>query len=183
MFSEEVVKIVRDASRKYPSDIKTAAEQALREIQKLGDFKGMVDLFMFYAVRCLVHEARCRVNQDIKDSCRVTAATATVDGYRGRAKVDRLQSQTLEMVYESTYNYCIGRTTLGEVLGADLPGLRSSEEAKASGHQFNSALLRWLESKKIPAVARVRDVVPEPQLRGAFERLQREMGRVSKASD
>jgi hypothetical protein len=164
-YPDNVLRIAERAAKQHPDDITKAVDCAERDVRALPEFREIVAVLVRGAVQGLVYEARHQTNRSIRREA---------GEYGGPAKVSGA-SDAVNTVYKSVYDYCIGRTTLGRVLGKELPGIAESERAIAEGHVFNAELCEAL-SRMVPEERAVKDAVPEKKLRGLFRRLQRKVG-------
>lgn len=165
-FPNSVVNAVETATEKHPNDIPAAVEMAVIKIKQLPEYNDLVDRLVTNAVRDMIYDVRHVANVRMKRQT----------GYYGKpAKVKPGDTPTVNLVYESVYNYHIAGTTLGELKGADLPALRESEHAIAEGHRFNSELLAWLVDQKIPEDKKVCEAVPAKRLKLHFDRIYRKV--------
>jgi hypothetical protein len=164
-FDEDVLAIFDAAARACPNDIDAAAERAEAELRRREDFASLVAELVRRAVREAIHRARHEMTRAAKGRA-----------YGGPAKV-LAASAAVEAVCASWYdNYCIGRRTLGDLLGEELEPLACDEEARARGCADNARLLRWLR-EKVKDGQRVRDAVPERKAMAMFHRISREQER------
>ncbi len=161
---DSVLSIIAKATRRNPSDIYKAVEQAYRHVRELPEFDSLVESLVKQALRSLIHDSRHTMN---------TAMKCERGCYGGDAKVKAGASESANRLYLELYNYHVAGTVLGELLGGKLEGIADSEEAKANGHGFNAKLLREL-NPMVPEGVRVRDAVKLTKLKLIFERLGKE---------
>lgn len=162
-FSSEVYDIIAEAFQQHPNDINACADAAEQAIRAMEGFEDMVALHISRSVKHLVYDYRGRINMNLR---RQTGE------YGQPAKVDPASPAVRQVYAESWYLYCIGRKTLGELLGSELPDVVTGERTKAEGHLFNVALLEYL-AQRVPDDKRVRDVFSERQLARLAKKLQR----------
>lgn len=163
---QSVIKAAQAADAAHPTDVNAATDAALAVIQALPEFGQLVGLLVREAVQGEIYAARHRTNVQIKRE----------QGLYGQPpKVVVGRSADIDRIYESVYNVRIGGTVLGELTGDAIPALRAGELASAAGHQYNAALLAWLESQGVRGDKRVRDVVSEKRLKKAMQDLAAQM--------
>ena len=166
-FPESVEHAIASAVAKYPNDIDKARKHAEAAIRKLPEFKSLVDQFISKAIQEMVYD--CRHTENVR-----TKRQAGYYGQRAKLKV----GESVRRAYQSTYDYYIAGRTLGEIKGAELADIASSESEKANGHRFNSMLCTTLKSM-VPADKRVKDVMPEKKLRTIFQRVLKQAGQAA----
>lgn len=163
---EHVMRLIQESVTKHGSDIAKAIDVAERRIRSLPDYGEIVDSLIHRCVQELVYTARGSLTNRLKNQ---------LGGYDQEAKVVVGESESVNGVYRSVYTHFIGGTMLGEITGDDIDALMESETAKAKGHQFNAALLKWLQAQGVIGDKRVRDVVPESRLKKQYTRLLRQI--------
>lgn len=161
-FTEEVLEIVKKATKRHRDDVEKATEEAEAAIRALDDFDEIVPVLVTAAVKELIYRERCVTNRRIKTE---------TGQYGGAAKVVVGNSKAVQRAAESCYNKMIGSMRLGSILGKDLRPLAETEAALANGHSYNRALFMNLASI-VPAEKRVQDAVPEKKLRKIMEQLR-----------
>jgi hypothetical protein len=139
-----------------------AVEVALREVQGHALFRAWVDDLVRTAVSELVWRERGRINVALKNQAKA---------YGGPARVQVGASSEINAAYSSYYDYTIGRTVLGSLLGRDLLRVAENERANAAGHVFNAELCEALKPL-VPDDRAVRAAVSERRLRNLFVRLK-----------
>ena len=165
---ESVKAVVQQACEQHPEDISAAVDTAEQLVHALPEYKSIVRGLIRNCIQELVYDARHVAN----------VATKRNGGYYGGpGKVMVGKSESVQQVYQSVYAYYIAGTTLGELLGKDIPSVREHERSIANGHLFNVRLLEWLESQGVRGDKKVREVVPEKKLRIHFDRLYKEVQR------
>ena len=169
-YPDEVLRIARDASRKYPDDIDTATNVAEREVRRLDCFADLVDQLVRSTVRALICDYRHHDNRILRKAR---------GQYGGPAKVVSGDSKAVQQIAMTVYEHRIAGMTLGNLLGEQLLPIANSEATRADGHKFNAILCRKL-SVLVDAQERVRDVVPESKLVEIFRAAQREATAVVK---
>lgn len=163
-FPDSVINAATAAAEAYPDDVAAAASAAEYDIRGLAEFPALVASLVSAAVRELVYDARHAANVRTRKQA---------GRYGTPAKVVPGGSPAVERVYESVYDYYIGGTTLGALKGEDLQGIAEREQGLAEGHLFNASLCGRLATR-VPVGRRVRDVVPEQELRKMFKKLEEE---------
>lgn len=160
-FPASIRNAVAGACRKHPDDVPAAIDVAEKAIRKLPDFDTFVALMIHHSIQEMVYDDRHRFNGQLHKN-------AGAD-----PKVIVGNSEAVLGVYGSIYAYHVAGKTLGELLGSELPTVRATEQAIASGHLFNVALLEWVESQGVGDEQRVKDAIPEKKLAAQFRRLQK----------
>lgn len=162
MFSEEVYKIVRECVARHatPEDAAKAAEQRIRA---LGEFQQLIAAMVTTTVNELVYRERHAVNKALKGSR---------GEYGQPAKVVVGASTAVNELYQSYYNYSIGASRLGMLMGKELLPLAEIERIQADGHVFNAELLEALH-ELVPADRQVMQAVNHRKLKVLFETIKR----------
>lgn len=161
-FPESVNEVIRDACRKFPSDITRAHAYASRLIRKLDEFDDLVNTLVEHAILGLVHQRRHHENVQIKND---------TGKYSSKAKVLGM-SEEVNSVCKSVYLYNIGARTLGMLEGQELEPIADNEDAIADGHHFNANLCRRLR-RLVGDGVKVKEAVSEKKLRALFNELQK----------
>jgi hypothetical protein len=161
---ESVIAAAALAAQEHPDDVARATAEAERAVRELPEFPDLMAGLVTGAVRELVYDARHASN---------VRTRRQAGRYGTPAKVSPGGSPAVERVYESVYDYFIAGTTLGALRGEELQAVAEKEQGLAEGHLFNAGLCARL-SKMVPPGQRVRDAVPERQLRGLFKKVQEE---------
>ncbi len=154
--------IVSAEAKKHPQSIESATEAAMLRIRKLPQYAEFVESLAERAVREMISVYRHATNVAIKND---------EGAYGGPAKVvaGKATAEVMACVY---YEYRIGGTILGMVMGKELPGLAELEESKVEGHRFRAMLCRELIAK-VPPDKRVKQCLTNRQLGAIFNRLQK----------
>lgn len=161
---EPVIRTVERIASQHPNDILTAVEESVAEVKRLPDYKKYVNDLVRDAIQDQVYACRHASNVSMKKQ----------NGeYGGQHKVNGA-SVAVERIYESHYNYRIAGKTLGEIIGNEIESLIETEQAIASGHKFNAALLCWVRSQGVSGDKKVKDVVSERKLAANFDRIRKE---------
>lgn len=161
---KSVYEAVASAEAKNPGDPPAAIEAAKKLIRSLPEFPDLAAEFFHRTVQELVYAQRHRIAGDIKRAA---------GGYGQPSKV-AADSPAIRGVYESVYQYRMGGTVLGDIMGENLADIAEGEEEKARGHQFNARLARYCIDQGVKDGQSVREVIPEKKLRMAFDRIQKE---------
>lgn len=160
---DELLAIVKLAVQKH-NEPQPAIEEAHKSVRKRPEFQAWVDLLVQTAVAELVYRERAVINTRLK---------AQAGEYGKPAKVSVGQSDAVNEVYTLYYQYKIGGTILGNVMGEELAGIGEKERALSEGHLFNARLCEEL-ARFVPEGKRVQDCVSERKLKVLFTRLQGE---------
>ncbi len=164
MFPEPVLVAVKVATAANPGDISKATQEAEIAIRKLYTDKQLGEIFITSAIQELVYERRHQDNRDIKRA---------IGAYDSTRKVKQEESQAVQRVFESVYEYRIAGTILGDLLGEQLLPIADSEEAIANGHMANGTLLRKLRPM-VRNGCKVRDEVSVRKLVNVFKQVKLE---------
>ena len=162
-FPAEVLAIIKKAASRYPSDIVKATDDAENKIRALPDFDEIVHILIRAAIQEQVYEARHAVTRQIKYE---------TGQYGGPAKVVSGESEGVKRAAISCYQFRIGSTILGLVLGEELLVLAAAENAIGNGHLYNAELLTKLKPL-VPEGKRVQDAVSEKKLRAIMESIRK----------
>jgi len=157
-YPKNVLEIVETATRKYPTDIEGAVQQAEKAVRKLPEFDELVEKLVHDSIQGLVYDVRHRLNIQMRQEA---------GGYGGPAKVVSGDSTAANRMEMDLYRYNIAGTSLGNMKGEELVPTADAERAKGEGCLFNSRLCRRLAAI-VPEGKAVRDVVSATKLRSIF---------------
>lgn len=160
-FPAPIRNAVAAACRQHPNDIVAAVDEAEKAVRKLPEFEDFVALMVHHSIQEMVYDDRHRFNIGVKKN--MGANPKTVVG----------NSAAVLEVYGSVYAIHVAGKTLGELLGSELADARATEQAMASGHLFNDALLEWVEAQGVEPEQRVKDAITEKKLTAQLRRLQK----------
>lgn len=136
--SLEALNIIDEMAAKYDDDINKAVKYAEKKIRNLDTFEEDQRSLVTSGIRDLVHDARHKYNRIVKTETRQNKP-------KGRPnQVNVLGSKDVIDIGNKWMRYCVGRRTLGDLLGKELPALANSERELSNGHQFNANLLETL---------------------------------------
>ena len=148
-YSNEVMQIIQESNVASLNDIDVAVDAALARVKQLPNYQVLTERLIRDAVKDLVHDARHQVNKGIKQRR---------GEYTQPINAPVKMTQTVQEVYQSYYNYCIGSRTLGSLTGAELLEVADQQEKQAKGFVFNSTLCRKLATV-VPPDRTVKEVV------------------------
>lgn len=163
-----ILNIADKMAAKHSGDITLAVATALKAIRKLPEFREYVEILVHQSVQDLVYAARHQDNRQIK--------YANGD-YHAAQKVRPADSEgVIRAAQNALFEYRIGGSRLGLLLGKDLLSIAATERAIGSGHFFNAALVEGL-APMVPAEKTVEESVSEAKLNRIFRELSGEMGK------
>lgn len=162
MFPKSVLNAAKTAAERHPSDVPAAVRDAERCIRALPEFDELVDALITRAIRDLVEDAR---------HTQVTQIKRAAGDYKQQPKVVVGGSKAVcEAAALSLFRMPIAGTTLGKILGGDLPEVADHEREKANGSLLNERLCRRL-AKVVPAAKMVEEAVTENRLNKIFQQV------------
>lgn len=162
-YPETLRSIIKAAAVEHQESIDDAVDSAFKQIEKLDDYSEWIEKMVRQAIREMIHQARHETNTDFRRSNGEFGGPAKVGTATGAA--NRVAAMCL------LDSYAIGGTSLGSILGSELPAIRDSQITKGRGCFFNAALCSAL----IPLVAddkSVRECVTEKKARQIFKAAQ-----------
>lgn len=159
---EVIQKVAAEEADHHPSDIDKAVLATVARVKRMGHYDEFVEELATRAIRGIITDARHTRN---------VAMRKEMGDYGGPARV--IVGEATAAVAMAVYSYRIAGTTLGMILGEQLPEIAAHEAARADGHTFNARLCQAL-APKVPKGKMVSESVPEQQIKKLFERLQRQ---------
>jgi hypothetical protein len=174
---ETVNQIINRAASDNMNSIDKAVSQAYQKVRKLKDYDKFVHLLVIEAVRHRIHDVRRYTNVCIRNEVMGDGNKIPNRGLPGNSssepatvpmpKVVVGNNRNIQRITSSAYNYFLAGRTLGSLKGCELPEVEDRELAMANGHNANVQLIRLLRNR-VTGEKRVREVVPEKQLRKLF---------------
>lgn len=160
MVPSEFNEIAEKMARKYPADIKRAAEEASERIRKLPMFESFVNEMVDSTILRMIHDARHRDNVRIKKQN---------NEYGGPAKVVTASSAELNRIGEETSLFMI-KTTFGNLKDLTKKQLTTLSETNMKvGRGFiRNARFFGQVAKNMPDGIKVSDFHTEETLRVAY---------------
>lgn len=163
-FPDNVIAIVKEICKKYGCDIRKSTDASVKKIQALPNYHQLIDSLVYNAVRQLVYDQREAFNSEIRSRKEYGA-------YAGKPSGAAASINQIHKSINDYYEYKIGGTNLGDLLGEELIPLAESCEETANGHLFNAKILRDLR----PFVndgCTVRESVKPRKIKSIFDGIQ-----------
>ncbi len=161
---EKWIKLAATISDQFPESIEDATAELMSTIVDDPEYDQWSAMIRRRFCQGLIYDARHKSNVELKRQS---------GQYGGPGRVS-MASESVNQTCISVFQHYIAGRTLGSLLGKELAGIANSESEIAAGHQFNAALLRWLEGK-VPAEKRVADAVSEKALTKVYRNLQKQV--------
>lgn len=165
--------ILMEEAQRHGDDIPAAIGAAEERGTQLPEFPDMLKGFIRGMFQEGIYAARVAINQSIKHPPAKPHGSAGGASPGGNGLVNQ--------IWACTYDYCIGRKTLGSMNATDLLEMAASERSIAKGHLFNARLGEEL-APLLPAGKTVRQAISKRKLDAIWKKIEKELSEQGRAA-